>query len=114
MDKLKINLDSATGYVKNVLTSLGYPDNIEVFTYTDDEGNITYSATYSEFYRGKLNQYIMPISKSNFKLFLKLGLENRGYAVNSINSFMTNEGLKFGATVNIATRGNLTRIKRRK
>lgn len=115
MDKFKLKQFKAIEYVKMALLQLNYPENINIQILKDENGIFFYIAYYEQIYNGIMTKYMMPIKKSNFNKLLKLGLEKRGFVVNEINAYPSDDELIYEAHVEIATNTNkLKRVKGRK
>ena len=66
MEKMNISEVQVFRYVKDGLTMIGYPDNIELFSYVGDEGRPMFYATYAKEINGRVDKHIKPLRVKDF------------------------------------------------
>jgi len=97
------------------LVFLGYPEDISLNYFINDDGIITYFAEYERFERGKNEKFILPLKKSEYVNLIISALEQKGYIVDKLNVCFQNNELCYEAFVDIVVYGtDSKRVRRRK
>lgn len=112
MEKERINLWKANDFVRNALIFIGYPENIEVNVYQNDEEHIVYEASYEKKIKGNKQPFLLPLSTRNYFDMLKYGMELKGFDVAYVDQRpANNKGIYFNVGFNVASFGGNTRKK---
>ena len=89
MEKHILDYRTSDVFVRNALISLGFPTNIRVETSINAKDYVSYMAEYEKVITYELEKHIMPISKENYVMLLKSGMELNNCSVNSIDVAIT-------------------------
>lgn len=112
MEKERINLGRANDFVRDALIFIGYPENIEVNVYQNDEKYTVYEASYEEMIEGIKQPFLLPLSTKNYFDMLKYGMELKGFEVAYVDQRpANNKGIYFDVSLNVASFGRNTRKK---
>lgn len=115
MEKINIDIDQTYLFVKDALVLIGYPENLEIITYIDDEGMPGYHLLYEKEYQGRLDKHLTKLSKRDFIGLMMLGMSIKGYQVEAIYIDTYENKLKCNAYVDVVSYGiNPKRNRRRK
>ena len=105
MEKMNISEVQVFRYVKEGLTMIGYPDNIELFSYVGDEDKPMFYATYEKDYKGTMTKHIKRLSVGNFLDLMKFAMEINGFDIEGMDIRVRDEQICYSIETNIATYG---------
>lgn len=115
MEKERINLCKANDFVRNALIFIGYPENIEVNVYQNEEERTIYEASYEQNIKGNKQPFLLPLSTRNYFDMLKYGMELKGYEVSFVSQKpANNKGIYFDVSLNVASYGNTRKKSKRR
>ena len=135
MEKMNISEVQVFRYVKDGLTMIGYPDNIELFSYVGDEDRPMFCATYEinsssfvddiktvisryETYEkninGRVDKHIKPLRVKDFVDLMNFGMMINGYDLGGIDIRVRDEAVCYSVHTNIATYGDGPRKNKRR
>lgn len=114
MEKMNISEVQVFRYVKDGLTMIGYPDNIELFSYVGDEDRPMFYATYEKNVNGRVDKHIKPLRVKDFVDLMNFGMMINGYDLGGIDIRVRDEAVCYSVHTNIATYGDGPRKNKRR
>lgn len=106
MEKMNISEVQVFKYVKEGLILLGFPNNIEIFSYVGDEDKPIFYATYEKDVNGKLDKHIKPLRIRDFVDLVNFGMMVNGFEIGGIDIRVRDEAVCYSVHTNIATYGD--------
>ena len=106
MEKMNISEFHVFKYVKEGFVVIGYPDNIEIFSYVGDGDKPMFYATYEKEINGRVDKHIKPLRIKDIVYLMKTGMSINGYDIESIDIRVRDEVICYSVYANIATYGD--------
>lgn len=114
MEKMNISEAQVFRYVKEGLTLIGYPENVEIFSYVGDEDRPMFYATYEKNKNGVLEKHIKPLRVKDFVDLMNFGMSFNGFEIGGIDIRVRDDSVCYSVHTNIVTYGDVPRKNKRR